>query len=245
MTQETYDYSLTKEGNTSSEIIEEVYRYLLVRNYLITNTLEELVTDINRKDIYDKCVQDVSYLMQRENMILVLPGIFEKVDRMIKDYRFDYSDKNNIDDVNFIVARLNEYKQKQKDEVKLAKDSINFFLEEFRDRDLSLYYANHKEKIVEMIAEDFNIFSSFASGREDGPLEVHIDYFASTVNLLLTRFNEFFHETEITPYLIEILKDAKSAKDMPFISKCYVSRTLNRLKKMEKAKQKIKRLEEN
>ena len=227
-------------------MIQEIYDYLLIRHILITNTREELLEDINNKEMYDKTVKVVANLMETEDFVLVVPGVQEKVDEMIKNYRFDYCDKNNVEEINYIVDMLNKYKNKSDGEIERRR--IDFLLDEFKDRNLSMKYTFKKEKILDMIANDFVVYESFsripALEEENAPFEikVEIDYFTSTVNLLMSRFPDLFKEVNIAPYLRHILTKIKECKQVNIFSKSYIKRTLKDLDYVEE-QNKEKRLD--
>ena len=224
-------------------MIREIYDYLLIRHILLTNSKEELLQDTNNKEMYDLCVKVISKLMQSEDFVLIFNDVQEKVDELIKKYRFDYVDKNNMEDINYIIGRLRDYSNKSEAEVERLR--IDFYLEEFKDRDLSMKYTFHKEGITEMIINDFIVYSSFTNLEEDDkPFEisVDIDHFTSTINLLISRFPDFFTETNIAPYLIHILNQIKKTRGVKYFTKSYVARTIEYLNSIEE-KNKEKRLD--
>lgn len=228
-------------------MIQEIYDYLLIRHILLTNSKEEILEDVNNKEMFDKTISVIANLMQTEDIILVIPELQEKVEDMVQKYRFDYCDKNNFEDINYIIGRLKDYNNMS--EAAKARLGIDFFLEEYKDRDLSLKYTFHKENIVDMITDDFIVYSSFinipqcTNNNEPFEIKTEIDYFVSTINLLLSRFPDFYKETNISPYLINILEQIKKSRNVKLYSKRYVSRTIDYLNNIEKEKQKEKRLE--
>lgn len=121
---------------------QEIYNYLLIRNYLIQDNDEySLEGEENPKEQYAFFVNAVAELMQHENYPLISEQMQEEISNIIQKYRFDYmKDKELNESINYIITRLREYELlSYKRKNNLIRD---WYKDEYNNRMLPYKYRN-------------------------------------------------------------------------------------------------------
>lgn len=196
--------------------LEETLNYLTVRSLLMNQTSDSLINLVDSEAIYQFFVDNISYIMQEENYILISDALGERVSDLVHHYRFDYNKNKKINDqVNYIIGRLNDYKiMSLNRRAALTKEWIK---EESKNRGLSTKYAT-PENLFSLIALDGDYFQSMINIGEEFVLENIMEY-VSLLNLLLNRFTSVFEDD----LFLEITKqNCETIQSIPNLPKIYL-----------------------
>ena len=234
-------------------MIQEIYDYLWIRNYIPSNTTEAIIEalqiekDNNHNTSYVDIVNALAYLIEREHFLLIDDDFVSKISTIINEFRFDYNkDKVLNEKINYIIERLNDY-SKMSDSRKryLIKD---FYKKEIKDRCLS--HRSNRMTIDSCILVDcFGYVSAFFETSEKLSID-DLFGFISTINLIISRYPEFFDSEDKKLIVYNIIKESMEAivnlskKDRKnHVCKStldYAKKTLIRLHKLELDKNKVK-----
>ena len=195
---------------------QEIYSYLLIRNYLaLENDEYSLENEDNPKDQYAFFVNTVAELMQKENYPLVFEDMQMEINDIIQKYRFTYmKDKDLNENINYIITRLSEYKQMPTSRKNyLLKD---WYKSEYKKRLLPFKYCNYDYVNIlllcdfhnyEMLGDKFevdNFVGSFSLQGNEHSVSRYASFLA-TMNLMVSYDNDIFTAEEKMRLITNIL----------------------------------------
>lgn len=191
-------------------MIQEISDYLLIRSLLYNSDSEELIEVAKEKDNYIYILNNIYELMQEENFIFVDPHLVTNVEDFIYKYRFDYNrDKEINDKMNYIIGRLNDYKNMSDKRKQFIID--NWVQEESQNRNLPFIYKN-LNNLLSLISLDTLYYQGMISIDKPFNIEYVVEY-VSIINIIMNRFSESFNDDieflEVTRQNLQILKDNK------------------------------------
>lgn len=191
-------------------MIQEISDYLLIRSLLYNSDSEELIEVAKEKDNYIYILNNIYELMQEEDFIFVDPHLVTNVEDFIYKYRFDYNrDKEINDKMNYIIGRLNDYKNMSDKRKQFIID--NWVQEESQNRNLPFGYKN-LNNLLSLISLDTLYYQGMISIDKPFNIEYVVEY-VSIINIIMNRFSESFNDDieflEVTRQNLQILKDNK------------------------------------
>lgn len=191
-------------------MIQEISDYLLIRSLLYNSDSEELIEVAKEKDNYIYILNNIYELMQEENFIFVDPHLVTNVEDFIYKYHFDYNrDKEINDKMNYIIGRLNDYKNMSDKRKQFIID--NWVQEESQNRNLPFVYKN-LNNLLSLISLDTLYYQGMISIDKPFNIEYVVEY-VSIINIIMNRFSESFNDDieflEVTRQNLQILKDNK------------------------------------
>ena len=216
----------------------EIYDYLWIRNVLIAVDTKELVESIVGKEEYMVVVKCISSLMQNEDFLLAYPEAQNKVSDIVQTYRFKYNDKEIFDDINYIIGRLNDYKNMPNERKNYLVNQ--FYVQEATNRDLPFMYKQSPDVIKCLIQNDIHTYKDIFCYSAEGEKAVQLDVFdvldyVSLTNLMLNQFPNFFEDENYKKPTVHNLEQLSTLKKLPLDISRYIKKTI---KKLEPTKQK-------
>ena len=228
-------------------MIQEIYVYLLIRHCFINSSTEEMETWIDNKKIFDNVLKKVVAIMQMEDFFLISDTVMNNLECFIQNNRFKYVDKDSVSDINYLISRLNYFKNLSDDK---RESLINEFCrKEYDIRNLPRNfqsYSNVYEFISFDLANFMNIFppDELRNGGEENKIVTDLTSFISTINLLVSLcpndLIEFEEDDQTISQLLEVLNKLLNAPRLPHFYLSYIKKTVNNLKKAQKGKIKVK-----
>lgn len=222
-------------------MIQEIYDYLWIRNVLISVDANDICNGITDKNQFIYIVKVISKLLEREDFPIVFQNAQQKIEDIIQKFRFMYNDKEIVEDINYIIGRLNDYRNMRTDRQKHL--ITEFYYSENKDRNLPGFYKLLPEYIDLFIRNDAHIFTSFYANT-DTSVAIRLDQndiinFSSLVNLLMNRYPEFFEDEGIRMRTVSNLNQIATIKGLDH----YIAKHVKKAAKMlEKSDNKVKRL---
>lgn len=211
---------------------QEISGYLLIRSFLLVNDTNELIEKAGDRESFGYIVKNIVQLIMKEDYFLITDDLIRKVFDFINYYRSIYiNDKEINDNVNYIIRKLNEYKNMDFNTKKFLGQK--WLKEEMMVRELPKEYQNI-EVVLNLIVMD-NTFTLALYGFNDSLVpttNLEIIEYLSLVNLIMNRFPEMFEQMNILA-LIESFNDIKTMTGLDTASKKFLNKTINNLIKKQ------------
>lgn len=228
-------------------MIQETFDCLLTRAFFINNEENEILAAIDSKASFIFLIRRVSALMQQEDFFLINPEYQHKLSTVIGEYRFKYSDPSIIEDINYIIGRLNEFKA-------MSEERKNYLINEFyKDqyaiRNLPLAYRNRHNINLFMVL-DFvcltqlfpGIGESEAARQEEHPKDIEVlndVEFISLMNILLNKHSDIFFLDGFIETTVGNFNELLESGKLSFHTAMYIKKTLKNIKRLERGKYKV------
>lgn len=211
-------------------MIQEISDYLWIRDVLLCTDGKELIASASDKENFANIIYNISELMQKEDFVLVFNYIIGNIEELVYHYRFDYNkDKEINDNMNYIIGRLNAYKNMSEERKNyLCKSWVK---DEFNDRLLPITFRN-ADNLVDLMQLDVEYITGMLNYSEPFEIENVIEYL-SLINLTINRFPDSFKDEDFYKATYNNLEGLKELEILPYNYKCYVKKTIKNLKKVE------------
>lgn len=234
---------------------QEISGYLLIRSYLMVTPKDTLIKLIGESDeeYFKTLIHNIYTIMEKEDFVLMYKEVEEKIDSILLRYRFNYIKNKEInDEMNFIIGKLNQYKNLTVDEI--FNKRKEFCKQEFKRRSLPsrLCAPANIENMIMLDGEMVALITGLSGETEyvidlDGILS-----YLSIVNIMINEQSEYFLNSGVIDESLERISQISVAindlDDYPKFRKIfmeYCHKTLKNIKKVQKKKSKIKIMEIN
>lgn len=217
-------------------MILEISDYLLIRYMFLDCENEDIIKNVNSIETYQPIIKAISSIMQEEDFFLIDDKMPKKIEYLIQKYRFTYRTKELARETNYIIERLNDYKQ-------LSQSRKNYLIKEWvkkesKERGLPSKYSV-MENLTELIVFDAEcIMNAKNSGKINLAGDDAIKYI-SFFNLIRNKFNIDLNNEFYTSNILLIDKVAKE-KGFSYFARSMAKKSV---KSCEKQKRLVKKLE--
>lgn len=214
-------------------MILEIYDYLWIRNALLGLDVKQLNQNITTKEEYIFVIKCITNLMETEDFPLAFPQTQEKISEIVQTNRFKYNDKQIVEDINYIIERLNEYKSMSKERRQhLIKE---FYVQELKVRDIPFPYNTSKEVVDCLIQTDIHTFRDifcYDASAEPKPMSLNIEDildYASLTNLLLNKYPTFFEDETMAKNTVHNLDQLVEIRKLPYAIRKNIKKVIKKL----------------
>lgn len=234
---------------------QEISGYLLIRSYLMVTPKDTLIKLIGESDeeYFKTLIHNIYTIMEKEDFVLMYKEVEEKIDSILLRYRFNYIKNKEInDEMNFIIGKLNQYKNLTVDEI--FNKRKEFCKNEFKRRSLPSRLCA-PANVENMIVLDGEMVALITGINSESEYTIDLDgilSYLSIINIMINEQSEYFLNSGVIDETLERISQISVAindlDDYPKFRKIfmeYCRKTLKNIKKVQKKKSKIKIMEIN
>lgn len=208
-------------------MLEKAYNYLCVRSLLMAYDSQQLIDLVVDESTYKFFVDNIAFIMQEEDYLLIADELVSRVSDLVHHYRFDYNKNKEINDqVNYIIDRLRDYHTMSfNHRVDLSRE---WFKEERKKREIPRRYAT-ASNLLTLVCSDAFYFSNMVSTEEF--VISNIMEYLSLINLLLNQFPSSFEDSIFLEVIKQNCQFLKTLPNFPRVYMKMVNKILDRLNK--------------
>lgn len=217
--------------------------YSLIRSMLIACDKSFIIEHTDDEESFNHFITIIIDIMENENYILTSDELIRKVEDVIYHYRSLYLKNKEINDkINFIISKLNQYKNMNFSERKMLSDE--WLHNERIDRGLPESCENFKYVFSLIYFDKEIIIILYGLHNKEVKLYEEFEYvvWLSLINLAINRFPDDF-KTFNQEILKSQLNIFKWIIGFSITTKKIIRNTSLNLKKFNKEHEKIKNLE--
>lgn len=208
-------------------MLEKAYNYLCVRSLLMAYDSQQLIDLVVDEATYKFFVDNIAFIMQEEDYLLVADELVQRASNLVHHYRFDYNKNKEINEqVNYIIDRLRDYRTMSfNHHVELSK---KWFEEERKKREIPKKYATISN-LLTLVFSDALYFSHMVSAEEfviDNIME-----YLSLINLFFNQFPAVFEDSVFLEVIKQNCQFLKTIPNLPKVYRKMVHKILDRFSK--------------
>lgn len=173
-------------------MIQEILDYLLIKNELLTLSIEDILSKLDDEQLLEKYCRLISKMSKEEDFLYTNDGLIEKVQSIIHEKRFSCKhSKEIVDNMNELLDYVHNYKKLTNDEKILIRQK--WLKEEKENRKLPLrnlpgFYRI--SDIYDLITKDYECLIRLSPENFFSPfIKLHQ---LSTINWVCTKYPKFF-----------------------------------------------------
>ena len=223
-------------------MIQETFDCLLTRAYFMNNDEDEILESIDSKETFDSIIYRASCLMQEEDFFLIKDEYQNKLRRLIGEFRFEYNDSSINEDINYIIGRLNDYKN-------MSQERKNYLIEQFYNgqyaiRNLPRPYQVRSNIDTFMRIDFSTLIQLFPNIKGTESVELSCEIlndveYISFINMLLNKHTDIFFLPTFIDTTVGNLAELSHEPNVPLYTLFYIKKTIKNIKKLERGKYKV------
>ena len=204
---------------------QEIYDYLLTREKIIKLSEKELITETQVKDNFPSIIKFIHDIIYRENIFLLNENYYMKIEKYLNEFRYSYlSDKDLNPLMNEIIMAISIYRNMSVSEK--TKYIINWKVKESVDRNIPNSYFISNDELISYVLADSYYLKILLDNDLENIKEVDPKKMLSTFMVLSKQFLKVFIENkeslELSIRLANYLKNITDDRKIKKMAKVYI-----------------------
>lgn len=204
---------------------QEIYDYLLTREKIIKLSEKELITETQVKDNFPSVIKFIHDIIYRENIFLLNENYYMKIEKYLNEFRYSYlSDKDLNPLMNEIIMAISIYRNMSVSEK--TKYIINWKVKESVDRNIPNSYFISNDELISYVLADSYYLKILLDNDLENIKEVDPKKMLSTFMVLSKQFLKVFIENkeslELSIRLANYLKNITYDRKIKKMAKVYI-----------------------